>query len=472
MVRVLEFFLAPLAAADVSETSTMLQVSKMPEVTSPDRVASAGGKGEMPHDGGSSLLQTSTQLPSACADFFEGQCGLTWTTDPEIVELEVEFVQCCSQLGGHPEETCLAVANEVFNVPAVSSEMCDELVSLATAQTAWEAVQGSLLQTDQEVLRRGELLSSSADRPRSMMSDSAKKEKDERERQRPAQSVPAQSVPTSYEEWLQASRRRRTEPHPDFCFPGSASVTTTTGRKSMFELKVGDLVRTIDSAGDVTFEPVYFFGHADHASDALYTTLQLEQLRLSLTGSHFIKICPISMPDCSWMNSVHTYADQVNIGDAVWIFDGNAMVTQKVVHVIKSAQRGLFNPYTLSGNIIVDGVVASAHSRWILDDWVPTSATASLPAVYQAMFFPGRVLYHLAGPFAAKCLDVDNPQQTFAGWGPQFLAVAAIVSGMCMWSLVMYIRVESMKWAKSFRSRITSSRTVAPMVLQLCKPTN
>merc|ERR1712129_130027 len=93
-----------------------------------------------------------------------------------------------------------------------------------------------------------------------------------------------------------------------------------------------------------------------------------------------------------------------------------------------------YNPYTVTGTIIVDGVVASTHSSWILDAWVPDAYTKHLPDVYQALFWPGRVLYRLVGAQAAYWLDVNIPQaspDTF-GHGPQFLAsciVAFITPG-------------------------------------------
>lgn len=46
--------------------------------------------------------------------------------------------------------------------------------------------------------------------------------------------------------------------------------------------------------------------------------------------------------------------------------------------------KGVFNPLTRSGTIVIDNVIASVHSRWFLDDlfdkWGLTSA---IPAAYQ-----------------------------------------------------------------------------------------
>ena len=54
-------------------------------------------------------------------------------------------------------------------------------------------------------------------------------------------------------------------------------------------------------------------------------------------------------------------------------------------------ERGLFNPFTLGGTIVVDNVVASVHSDWFLDplyDWLHIPHL--LPATYQVRSWPAR----------------------------------------------------------------------------------
>lgn len=46
-------------------------------------------------------------------------------------------------------------------------------------------------------------------------------------------------------------------------------------------------------------------------------------------------------------------------------------------------KRGLFNPYTTGGDIVVNGALASAHSSWFLDGITPPVLVHHLPAVYQ-----------------------------------------------------------------------------------------
>lgn len=44
---------------------------------------------------------------------------------------------------------------------------------------------------------------------------------------------------------------------------------------------------------------------------------------------------------------------------------------------------GLYNPYTMSGNIVVNGMLASSHSDWVLDGVMPGCSAHLLPAIYK-----------------------------------------------------------------------------------------
>jgi hypothetical protein len=60
--------------------------------------------------------------------------------------------------------------------------------------------------------------------------------------------------------------------------------------------------------------------------------------------------------------------------------------------------KGLFNPYTTGGTIIVDRVVASVHTRWFLDALFDRLGVAHLlPSAYEFILSPARVLYAIMG---------------------------------------------------------------------------
>ena len=88
--------------------------------------------------------------------------------------------------------------------------------------------------------------------------------------------------------------------------------------------------------------------------------------------------------------------NEVRVGDVVWFegADGTATASP-VVEIANVVRTGLYNPLTLGGTILVDGVAASAHSDWFLDGLVSADTQGK---VYQAMFLPVRAIYHLIGP--------------------------------------------------------------------------
>lgn len=202
----------------------------------------------------------------------------------------------------------------------------------------------------------------------------------------------------------------------------------------MSDLRVGDLVRSVDGAGNLIYDEVYFFGHADNSKSTEYVNLKLSDTdaALQLSRGHFIPMCPKHGERCEWADHIHAYGQDVQPGDHIWVTNAAKSKLHTVLETSIVVKEGLYNPYTLSGKIVVNGVVASAHSNWVLDDFTPPSMSQYLPAVYQLMFLPGRVLYQLAGASAADYLDVNNPQLTGThGHGPEFL-VGCLLIGLTL----------------------------------------
>ena len=88
------------------------------------------------------------------------------------------------------------------------------------------------------------------------------------------------------------------------------------------------------------------------------------------------------------------YAKDVAVGDVLSYFDGVTFKTSPVKSTSVSLKSGLFNPYTHSGSIVVDGVVASCHSSWILDGVLAPRIAAE---VYQRLFVVPRLAYKILG---------------------------------------------------------------------------
>ena len=137
------------------------------------------------------------------------------------------------------------------------------------------------------------------------------------------------------------------------CFPAEAAVSTPQGMKLMSELKVGDCVLSKHADGSVnTCDEVYMFGHAEHGSSHLYHKISLGSgSSIHLSNKHFIHTAESS--STQFKHAVLKYAEDVFVGDWIWGVNGDASQVRAVERVVL---RGAFNPYTTSGNIIVDDV--------------------------------------------------------------------------------------------------------------------
>jgi hypothetical protein len=165
--------------------------------------------------------------------------------------------------------------------------------------------------------------------------------------------------------------------------------------RRMDELRIGDRVAVLRPDGTRGFDEVYLFTHKDAVATNQYLRLTLASGReLSLSPRHFIPVAGDAA--AAWDQRVVKAANEVGIGDVVWYetADG-APATAAVTAIATQARTGLYNPLTLGGTILVDGVAASAHSDWFLDGIL---SPAHQDVAYQAMFLPVRALYRVIGP--------------------------------------------------------------------------
>ncbi|KAL4436822.1 hypothetical protein ABPG75_003961 [Micractinium tetrahymenae] len=192
------------------------------------------------------------------------------------------------------------------------------------------------------------------------------------------------------------------------CFPAGATVEAQgRGRLRMDQLQVGHRVLSMDAQGRQSYQEVIFFGHKEASSPGVVTVLTVRApappgdnssaagvvRTLRLTGRHFV---PTLTPAGGLR---HKYAADVALGDRVLVLgdDGESAVGE-VVAKQQDVDVGLHNPYTTDGRLVVDGVLASAHSDFLLDDITPARLRYLLPLVYQAAFKPLAWAYRLLGP--------------------------------------------------------------------------
>lgn len=185
------------------------------------------------------------------------------------------------------------------------------------------------------------------------------------------------------------------------CFPGDAEVLLENGSRSfMRDLRLGAKVAATQHDGSVSFEAVYARGHQDDTGTESYIRLDASPLdtvasvrRIELSAKHFIP---------TW-SGVHVYhykrAEAVKIGDHIKALgDNGTALMYHVTDIASIFKQGLFNPLTMSGNILVNNVHVSVHSDWFLDSALDAvGLTHWLADVYQVILLPIRMLYTVLG---------------------------------------------------------------------------
>ena len=130
------------------------------------------------------------------------------------------------------------------------------------------------------------------------------------------------------------------------CFPASAIVNRKNGDIEISNLRVGDLVLTKQG-----WSRVYMFSHADeHAHNTNFVRINAPPRSLMLTSDHYVLI-----------NHGEIMADQVETGHYLYDSYGDPLLVTSVQKNL--CARGLYNPHTISGTIVVDGVIASTYTR-------------------------------------------------------------------------------------------------------------
>lgn len=191
------------------------------------------------------------------------------------------------------------------------------------------------------------------------------------------------------------------------CFPAHATVQTQDGRTvSMKDLQIGDKVRS----GASSFSEVYLFSHKMLSVQANFMEVTTEaEGQLLLSPKHFIHVSR----ECDNDSSEEMHAVDVQPGMCVFFADkaSNRLHLSRVDSVRRVRSAGLYNPFTMNGDIVVDGVLVSAHSEWFLDGIAKQiGMTRFLPSIYQAVLAPARYMYQLVGPEAAR-VELDKYQE-------------------------------------------------------------
>ena len=176
------------------------------------------------------------------------------------------------------------------------------------------------------------------------------------------------------------------------CFPGSAMVRLADGASvAISSLRIGDRVLAVRPDGTTFYDEVYLRGHKDPAAVARFVRLQVPSgAALRLTPNHHVPVIRAG-------SAATMAAAGVRVGDLVRVVAADGSVAlEPVARISTVLDRGLFNPYTLGGTIVVDGFAVSVHSAVKLNS-VFALLGVPAPAGYQAALAPLRALYRLLG---------------------------------------------------------------------------
>lgn len=156
------------------------------------------------------------------------------------------------------------------------------------------------------------------------------------------------------------------------CFPATASIELPKGEsKSMDQLTIGDKIHV--GAGE--YSEVYYFSTEMSETTSKFVELSTEKAALQLTPGHYL-----------YVNGKLAQASSVQVGDELTLADGSKSA---VVAVGTKWGPGLYNPHTMSGDIVVDGVLTSTYTD------------AVHPKLAHALLFPLRKMYESGLTFGA-----------------------------------------------------------------------
>jgi len=196
------------------------------------------------------------------------------------------------------------------------------------------------------------------------------------------------------------------------CFPSRATVQAISGARAIKSLSIGTMLLT--SQG---YSPFFLSGHND--LQAITTMVQFTMASnhtLTVTPDHYL---PLS-------DGVHRSAGRIATGDELLVQVGSDLVPSAITSVDSVEEQGLFNPYTIAGDLVVDGVLASCHSSWFLEGVVPE---AYIVPAYEATLAPLGSLYGIApGWFARFAADFAKDPRPLSEVGWLHIAKTASVA--------------------------------------------
>ncbi|CAK5078321.1 unnamed protein product [Meloidogyne enterolobii] len=153
------------------------------------------------------------------------------------------------------------------------------------------------------------------------------------------------------------------------CFSGDQLVNTPRGEKRMDELKIGDLVLSVDESL-VAYSPILMFLHRlpnEKAKFKIITTLEGQQLKLTefhLVWAGCSNLRLIRAKDLNNGECLYTVKNKRNnITSLIKSKEMMRLSSTKIIKINEIEENGIYAPLTSNGNILVNGLLASCHSN-------------------------------------------------------------------------------------------------------------
>ena len=220
------------------------------------------------------------------------------------------------------------------------------------------------------------------------------------------------------------------------CFASHASVTTLEGDRTVHDLRVGDLVKSVTlgdvgvgvgvvdkvlGAGTVVWSRVIFLH--DHTQRA--ATLELtvgekggvSRRHLQMTAPHLVRVRQ-RQQGVDIHTNTHTHdkllpARNVRVGDRVYVADGGFVGLEEVLDV-RAGKSLVRYVVTDNDNILIDGVAATVYATRA--GWVETLPfrflDRLLPGVFSLSLVKGSVRAMLESPVARWFESVVNADRS------------------------------------------------------------
>lgn len=177
------------------------------------------------------------------------------------------------------------------------------------------------------------------------------------------------------------------------CFPAGATVRLANGAlRRMDELSIGDHVQV----GPEKYSEVFMFTHRLSAAESPQNHFVQLHTRSQSAADHDAtqsRTIAMSPQHYLYVNGDLKPASKARVGDVIAYDNGLRGLVTRVEYV---REDGLYNPQTLHGDIVVNGIVASTYTE------------ALQPNVAHAALFPVRIMYELFG-WSSYALEKGAP---------------------------------------------------------------